>query len=224
VIKRSNSTWNGRAASAEPCQVFRSGPPFTTTLDAKETSWTVKRMDNVRIVVEDIDAAIEFFTELWPRARGARPNRRRLGRWRHWITRHARRDCHDAYAGRSQPARDVPIPRAACRRRSPQRPGERSRLPTRHVHRGGHRRYARPARPNVARGSSAKWSSTKTRIGSATSGAPKEFSSGLPKSSGSRLPMSTCDRYRPDRDAYSRWLVCRLRASRLRNEDDTSSR
>jgi hypothetical protein len=27
-----------------------------------------------------------------------------------------------------------------------------------------------------------------TRIGSATSGAPKEFSSGLPKSSGSRLP------------------------------------
>jgi catechol 2,3-dioxygenase-like lactoylglutathione lyase family enzyme len=27
---------------------------------------TVKRMDNVGIVVEDIDAAIEFFTELGP--------------------------------------------------------------------------------------------------------------------------------------------------------------
>src|SRR2546421_9644906 len=45
-----------------------------------------------------------------------------------------------------------------------------------------------PGSANAARSSSAKWSSTKTRIGSATSGAPKEFSSGLPKSSGSRLP------------------------------------
>ena len=36
---------------------------------------TVKRMDNVGIVLEDIDAAIEFFTE-------------------------ARRDCHAADAGR----------------------------------------------------------------------------------------------------------------------------
>src|SRR5690606_31078506 len=30
----------------------------------KETSMTVKRMDNVGIVVEDLDAAIEFFKEL----------------------------------------------------------------------------------------------------------------------------------------------------------------
>ncbi len=31
----------------------------------------VKRMDNVGIVVEDIDAAIEFFTELGLKLRGA---------------------------------------------------------------------------------------------------------------------------------------------------------
>ena len=31
---------------------------------------TVKRMDNVGIVVEDIDAAIEFFTELGLSSRG----------------------------------------------------------------------------------------------------------------------------------------------------------
>ena len=61
---------------------------------------TVKRMDNVGIVVEDIEAAIEFFTELGLELEG-RPSRRRLGRWRHWIARHARRNRHDAYARRS---------------------------------------------------------------------------------------------------------------------------
>src|SRR3989304_8116371 len=84
---------------------------------------TVKRMDNVGIVVEDIDAAIEFFTELGLDLEGRAPSMIRS-----------------------------------------------------------------PVSANAARSSSAKWSSTKTRIGSATSGAPKEFSSGLPKSSGRRLP------------------------------------
>ncbi len=45
-----------------------------------------------------------------------------------------------------------------------------------------------PVSKNAARRSSAKWFSTKTPIGFATSGVPKEFSSGLPKSSGGRLP------------------------------------
>ena len=75
---------------------------------------TVKRMDNVGIVVEDIDAAIEFFTELGLELEGARPSRRRLGRWRSWVAQHARRDCHDAYAGRPEPARRCPT--------SPRRP------------------------------------------------------------------------------------------------------
>jgi hypothetical protein len=43
---------------------------------------TVKRMDNVGIVVEDIDAAIEFFTELCLELEGRAPHRRRLGRSR----------------------------------------------------------------------------------------------------------------------------------------------
>ena len=51
---------------------------------------TVKRMDNVGIVVEDIDAAIEFFTELGLELEGRAPIRRRLGGWRYRTARHAR--------------------------------------------------------------------------------------------------------------------------------------
>src|SRR5688572_6626174 len=52
-----------------------------------------------------------------------------------------------------------------------------------------------PGSGNAARSSSARWSSTKIRIVSATSGAPKEFSSGLPKSSGGRLPDDLIQEY-----------------------------
>ena len=55
---------------------------------------TVKRMDNVGIVVEDIDAAIEFFTELSASISRGAPQSKGLGRRRHWIARHARRDGH----------------------------------------------------------------------------------------------------------------------------------
>src|SRR5690606_23217700 len=43
------------------------------TFDTKETLLTVKRMDNVGIVVEDLDAAIEFFTELGLTLEGRMP-------------------------------------------------------------------------------------------------------------------------------------------------------
>lgn len=49
---------------------------------------TVRRVDNVGIVIEDIDVAIEFFT---PRTGVARDHRRGLGRRRHGAARHARR-------------------------------------------------------------------------------------------------------------------------------------
>jgi len=139
------------------------------------------------IVVEDIDAAIEFFTELGLELEGARPNRRRLGRWRHWITRHARRDCHDAYAGRSQPARDVPIPPppvVADHRSAP-------------VNALGYLRVmftVEDIDDTLARlgkrgaglvGEVVQYEDTYRLC---YIGAPKEFSSGLPKSSGSRLP------------------------------------
>ena len=44
---------------------------------------TVKRMDNVGIVVEDLDAAIEFFTELGLTLEGRMRNRRRMVRSRY---------------------------------------------------------------------------------------------------------------------------------------------
>src|SRR5579871_2236619 len=49
-----------------------------------------------------------------------------MGRTCHWTGRSARRDCHDAHAGRPRPARALPLPHAAYRRGSSQRPGERS--------------------------------------------------------------------------------------------------
>jgi catechol 2,3-dioxygenase-like lactoylglutathione lyase family enzyme len=42
-------------------------------MNIKETSMTVKRMDNVGIVVDDIDAAIEFFMELGLELEGRAP-------------------------------------------------------------------------------------------------------------------------------------------------------
>ena len=119
-----------------------------------------------------------------PRARRASHGGRRVGGARHWTGRPARRDRHDAHAGRPQPARALALSRAACGRRSPERPGERPRLPARHVRRGRRRRDARPALESTVRSSSAAtWSSTKTRIGSATSAGPKASSSGSPKNS-----------------------------------------
>jgi catechol 2,3-dioxygenase-like lactoylglutathione lyase family enzyme len=44
--------------------IIERAPASIGALDAERGIMTVKRMDNVGIVVEDIDAAIEFFTEL----------------------------------------------------------------------------------------------------------------------------------------------------------------
>ena len=52
------------------------------------------------------------------------------------------RHCDDAHARRTQPSRALPLSHATYRRGSPQRPGERSRLPPRHVRRGRYRRDA----------------------------------------------------------------------------------
>lgn len=88
---------------------------------------TVQRMDNVGIMVESLDAAISFFTELGLELEGE-PRSKGLGRARHRAAPHAHRDCHDAHAGRQQPARDLTISHAAYDRRSQERPRERSRL------------------------------------------------------------------------------------------------
>src|SRR5438105_15468463 len=41
-----------------------------------------------------------------------------MGRTCHWTCRSARRDCHDAHAGRPRPPRTLPVPQPACRRGS----------------------------------------------------------------------------------------------------------
>ncbi len=145
---------------------------------------TVKRMDNVGIVVEDIDAAIEFFTELGLELEGRAPIE---GDWADGVT--GLRDMRVEIAmmrtpdghSRLEMSRFLAPPVVADHRSAP-------------VNALGYLRVMftwrtsmirSPGSANAARSSSAKWFSTKTRIGSATSGAPKEFSSGSPKSSGS---------------------------------------
>ena len=99
---------------------------------------TVKRMDNVGIVVEDIDGAIEFFTELGLELEGRAPVE---GGWADGVT--GLRDMRVEIAMMRTPDGHSRLelsrflaPRAG--RRSPQRPSERPRLPTCHVHRGRH--------------------------------------------------------------------------------------
>ena len=106
---------------------------------------TLKRMDNVGIVVESLDEAIAFFAELGLKLEGRAMIE---GEWAGRVTglgTPARRDRHDGHPRRPQPARALAISHPACSRRSSERPGERSRLPTRHVRRGRHRRDARQA-------------------------------------------------------------------------------
>jgi catechol 2,3-dioxygenase-like lactoylglutathione lyase family enzyme len=83
----------------------------------------LKRMDNVGIVVDDLGGTIDFFRELGLELEGRATI---VGEWAGRVTglgRSARRNCHDAHAGRPRPARALPLPHAACRRGSPQRPG-----------------------------------------------------------------------------------------------------
>ena len=94
---------------------------------------TVKRMDNVGIVVEDIDAAIEFITELGLELEGRAPVE---GGSADGVTGLSDMRVETAmvrYAGRSQPTRAVPHFRAARGRRSSSGSpsGSGSRLPER---------------------------------------------------------------------------------------------
>src|ERR1700720_4663502 len=55
------------------CSGRRFAPPLIPNVRRHGDIMTVKRMDNVGIVVEDIDAAIEFFTELGLELEGRAP-------------------------------------------------------------------------------------------------------------------------------------------------------
>jgi catechol 2,3-dioxygenase-like lactoylglutathione lyase family enzyme len=149
---------------------------------------TVKRMDNVGIVVEDIDAAIEFFTELGLELEGRAPIQ---GDWADGVT--GLRDMRVEIAmmrtpdrhSRLEMSRFLAPPVVADHRTAP-------------VNALGYLRVMFTVediddtlarlRKRGARSSLGKWSSTKTRIGSATSGGPRAFSSDSPKNWDSRLP------------------------------------
>ena len=134
----------------------------------------VKRMDNVGIVVEDVDAAIEFFTDLGLELEGRAPIE---GDWADGVT--GLRDMRVEIAmmrtpdghSRLEVSRFLAPPVVADHRSAP-------------VNALGYLRVmftvediddTLAGSANAARSSSAKWSSMKTSIGSATSAVPKEF-------------------------------------------------
>src|ERR1700726_1231854 len=65
------------------CSGRRCAPPLHRSVRRQGHIMTVKRMDNVGIVVEDIDAAIEFFTELGLNLEGRAPIE---GHWADCVT------------------------------------------------------------------------------------------------------------------------------------------
>ena len=119
--------------------------------NCKNGRMALQRMDNVGIVVESLDAAISFFAELGLELEGRAMIE---GDWSGRVT--GLRDQRVEIAMMRTPdghgqSRPLAVSRAACGRRSPERPGERSGLPACHVRRGRPRRCARPApRPRRA--------------------------------------------------------------------------
>src|SRR5438094_2608183 len=101
----------------------------------------LKRMDNVGIVVDDLEATIDFFRELGLDLEGRATIE---GEWAGRVT--GLGDQRVEIAMMRTPdghgRLELPLPHAAYRRGSPQRPGERFRLPPRHVRPGRHRRDA----------------------------------------------------------------------------------
>ena len=74
---------------------------------------TIKRMDNVGIVVDDLGAAIAFFIELGMELEGEESGRGTVGRSHHRARRRQVRHRHAADPGRPQPAGAQQVPRAA---------------------------------------------------------------------------------------------------------------
>ena len=178
------------------------------------------RMDNVGIVVEDLAGAIEFFRELGLELEG-----RGLveGEWAGRVT--GLGDQRVEIAMMRTPGRPRPDSnsRASSRRRcrrSPERAGERPRLPTSDVRRGRHRRHARPASQHGAQLVSKRSGPVRgLRTGSATSAGPKAFSSGSPKNSAESYLRAVTDPLRvcpevPDDVDLSRATWVRIRRRR----------
>ena len=162
----------------------------------------LKRMDNVGIVVESLDAAISFFAELGLELEGRAMVE---GEWAGRVTglgdqrvEIAMMRTPDGHS-RLELSRFITPPVVADHRNAP-------------VNALGYLRVMfavddirSPGSASTAQSlSAAKWSSTKTRIGSATSADPKDFSSGWPKNSAEfeRCPGRT-DKEHAARDCWT---------------------
>ena len=99
----------------------------------------LKRMDNVGIVIDDLGGTIDFFRELGLELEGKATIE---GEWAGRDTGLGDQRVEIAMMRTPDGNGRLELSRAACRRGSPQRAGERSRLPPRHVCRGRHRRDA----------------------------------------------------------------------------------
>ena len=166
----------------------------------RRTTMTIQRMDNVGIVVDDLEAAIAFFAELGMELEGKAPIEGRLGGPHRRARRRPQRHRHDADPGRPRPARADEVPHAGGdQRRAAERTGEHAGHPSHHVRRRRHRRTSLPACAPTAPNSSARWRSTRTATGSATSAAPRGSSSRWPSSSANGPSRPTCDQ--PERSA-----------------------
>ena len=150
---------------------------------------TIRRMDNVGIVVESLDAAISFFSELGLRLEGRTTVE---GEWAGRVTGLGSQRVEIAMLvtpdghSRLELSRFLTPPVVADHRNAP-------------VNALGYLRVMFTVEnidETLARlqkrgaGSWATWSGTKSRIGSATSAAPKAFSSGSPRSSGRASRMA----------------------------------
>ena len=70
---RSNTSRDEWRSVEQQARAVRLSRPLSINVRRQGNIMTVKRMDNVGIVVEDIDAAIEFFTELGLELEGRAP-------------------------------------------------------------------------------------------------------------------------------------------------------
>ena len=154
---------------------------------------TVKRMDNVGIVVDDLSATIAFFRELGLEFEGRAMVE---GEWAGHVTglpdqrvEIAMMRTPDGHS-RLELSRFLTPPAVADHRNAP-------------VNALGYLRVmfavediedTLAGSTSTERSSSANWSSTKMCIGSAISGGPKDFSSGSPKNSAERRAASCVQR------------------------------
>ena len=167
---------------------------------------TVKRMDNIGIVVESLDAAIAFFTELGLKLEGRAMIE---GEWAGRVTGLGNQCVEIAMLVTPDGHSRLELSRFLTRPSSPTTGTPRSTPSATYASCSRWTTSTRrsPGSARAVRNLSAKWFSTKRCIDSATSAAPKESSSGSPRSSGPAPPQLTVNN--GEDDAVFKCSTCR---------------